>query len=151
MHQRAYFLVAFALLFLNIGLAETERPQLLTRTFDREMLVKNLGTYNYHLYDVFLQSKSSAQRAMADGSELVDIDNYVRANYVKPNEDMFGIAENRNLIVVSLESVQSFVLNNDVYGEEVTPFLNSFIKDSYYFDNFYHQTGQGKRPIRVFT
>ncbi|MBM7713806.1 phosphoglycerol transferase MdoB-like AlkP superfamily enzyme [Bacillus thermophilus] len=144
MHQRAYFLVAFALLFLNIGLAETERPQLLTRTFDREMLVKNLGTYNYHLYDVFLQSKSSAQRAMADGSELVDIDNYVRANYVKPNEDMFGIAENRNLIVVSLESVQSFVLNNDVYGEEVTPFLNSFIKDSYYFDNFYHQTGQGK-------
>lgn len=144
MNRRAYFLVAFALLFLNIGLAETERPQLLTRTFDREMLVKNLGTYNYHLYDIFLQSKSSAQRAMADGSELVDIDNYVRANYVKPDKDMFGIAKDRNLIVVSLESVQSFVINNDVYGEEITPFLNSFIKDSYYFDNFYHQTGQGK-------
>ncbi|GIN89612.1 lipoteichoic acid synthase-like YqgS [Siminovitchia terrae] len=142
--RRAYFLVAAALLFLNIGLAETERPQLLTRTFDREMLVKNLGTYNYHLYDIFLQSKSSAQRAMADGSELVDIDNYVRANYVKPNKDMFGIAEDRNLIVVTLESLQNFVINNDVYGEEITPFLNDFINDSYYFDNFYHQTGQGK-------
>jgi phosphoglycerol transferase MdoB-like AlkP superfamily enzyme len=144
MHRRAYFLVAIALLFLNVGLAETERPQLLTRTFDREMLVKNLGTYNYHLYDIFLQSKSSAQRAMADGSELADIDNYVRANYVKPDKDMFGIAKNRNLIVVSLESLQSFVINNDLYGEEITPFLNSLIKDSYYFDNFYHQTGQGK-------
>ncbi|VEF47802.1 sulfatase [Bacillus freudenreichii] len=142
--RRAYFLVAAALLFLNIGLAETERPQLLTRTFDREMLVKNLGTYNYHLYDIFLQSKSSAQRAMADGSELVDIDNYVRANYVKPDKNMFGIAEDRNLIVVTLESLQSFVINNDVYGEEVTPFLNEFINDSYYFDQFYHQTGQGK-------
>ena len=142
--RRAYFLVAAALLFLNIGLAETERPQLLTRTFDREMLVKNLGTYNYHLYDIFLQSKSSAQRAMADGSELVDIDNYVRANYVKPNKDMFGIAEDKNLIVVTLESLQNFVINNDVYGEEITPFLNDFINDSYYFDNFYHQTGQGK-------
>ena len=54
------------------------------------MLVKNLGTYNYHLYDIFLQSKSSAQRAMADGSELVDIDNYIKANHVKPNEEMFG-------------------------------------------------------------
>ena len=79
-NRRAYFLVAAAMLFLNIGLAETERPQLLTRTFDREMLVKNLGTYNYHLYDIFLQSKSSAQRAMADGSELVDIDNYISAS-----------------------------------------------------------------------
>jgi len=143
-NRRAYFLVAAAMLFLNIGLAETERPQLLTRTFDREMLVKNLGTYNYHLYDVFLQSKSSAQRAMADGGELVDIQNYINANYVKPNKDMFGVAEGKNLIVVSLESMQNFVINNDVYGQEVTPFLNDFIKDSYYFDNFYHQTGQGK-------
>ncbi|MDQ0342212.1 phosphoglycerol transferase MdoB-like AlkP superfamily enzyme [Lederbergia wuyishanensis] len=143
-NRRAYFLVAAAILFLNIGLAETERPQLLTRTFDREMLVKNIGTYNYHLYDIFLQSKSSAQRAMADGSELVDIDNYIKANYVRPNKDMFGIAENKNLIVVSLESLQNFVINNHVYGQEVTPFLNELIKDSYYFDEFYHQTGQGK-------
>lgn len=142
--RRAYFLVAAAVLFLNIGLAETERPQLLTRTFDREMLVKNLGTYNYHIYDIFLQSKSSAQRAMADGSELVDIDNYISAKFVRPNEDLFGVAEGKNLIVVSLESLQSFVINNDVYGETVTPFLNQLIKDSYYFDEFYHQTGQGK-------
>ncbi|MCM3111436.1 LTA synthase family protein [Lederbergia lenta] len=143
-NRRAYFLVATAMLFLNLGLAETERPQLLTRTFDREMLVKNLGTYNYHLYDIFLQSKSSAQRAMANGSELVDIDNYISASFVKPDKDMFGVAEGKNLIVISLESMQSFVMNNDVYGQEVTPFLNEFIKDSYYFDEFYHQTGQGK-------
>jgi len=143
-NRRAYFLVAAAILFLNIGLAETERPQLLTRTFDREMLVKNIGTYNYHLYDIFLQSKSSAQRAMADGSELINIDNYIKANYVKPNKDMFGIAENRNMIIVSLESLQNFVINNDVNGQEVTPFLNDLIKNSYYFDEFYHQTGQGK-------
>ncbi|WP_346728923.1 LTA synthase family protein [Lederbergia citrea] len=143
-NRRAYFLVAAAMLFLNIGLAETERPQLLTRTFDREMLVKNLGTYNYHLYDIFLQSKSSAQRAMADGSELVEIDNNISANFVKPSKKMFGKAEGKNLIVISLESLQSFVINNEVYGEEVTPFLNDFIKESFYFDEFYHQTGQGK-------
>ncbi|MEI2355918.1 LTA synthase family protein [Mesobacillus zeae] len=142
--RRAYFLVAVAIAFFNLGLAEAERPQLLTRTFDREMLVKNIGTYNYHLYDVFLQSKSSAQRAMADGSELAEIDNYVRANHKEPSSDMFGIAKNKNIILISMESTQSFVINNTVNGEEVTPFLNDFIKESYYFDNFYHQTGQGK-------
>lgn len=142
--RRAYFLVSIAMLFLNIGLAETERPQLLTRTFDREMLVKNLGTYNYHIYDAFLQSKSSAQRAMADGSELVDIENYLKANHVKPKDELFGIAKGKNIIAITLESTQEFVMNEKMNGEEITPFLNEFIKDSYYFDNFYHQTGQGK-------
>lgn len=142
--SRAYLFIAIAISFLNLGLAETERPQLLTRTFDREILVKNIGTYNYHLYDLFLQSKSSAQRAFADGSELVDIDNYIKANYKGPNEEFFGIAKGKNVILISLESTQSFVVNRTVNGEEITPFLNDFIKDSYYFNNFYHQTGQGK-------
>ncbi|MBU8879380.1 LTA synthase family protein [Bacillus sp. FJAT-29790] len=142
--RRAFFLVAVAIAFFNLGLAETERPQLLTRTFDREMLVKNIGTYNYHIYDAFLQSKSSAQRAMADGSELVDIDNYIHANYKQPNDEMFGIAKGKNVILISMESTQNFVINNEVNGQEITPFLNEFIKDSYYFENFYHQTAQGK-------
>ncbi|KPL58558.1 LTA synthase family protein [Rossellomorea vietnamensis] len=143
-NRRAYFLVATALFFFNLGLAESERPQLLTRTFDREMLVKNIGTYNYHVYDLFLQSKSSAQRALADGSELADIDNYVRAGYTRPDKEMFGVAKGKNLIIVSLESLQNFVINSEVNGQEITPFLNDFIGESYYFDQFYHQTQQGK-------
>lgn len=43
-----------------------------------------------------------------------------------------------------MESTQSFVINKKINGKEITPFLNEFIKDSFYFDNFYHQTGQGK-------
>ncbi|WNS74292.1 LTA synthase family protein [Bacillus sp. DTU_2020_1000418_1_SI_GHA_SEK_038] len=142
--RRAFFLITAAIAFFNLGLSETERPQLLTRTFDREMLVKNIGTYNYHIYDMFLQSKSSAQRALADGSELVDIDNYIHANYKKPDDEMFGIAKDKNVILISMESTQSFVINEKVNGQEITPFLNEFIKDSYYFENFYHQTAQGK-------
>ena len=144
--RRAYFVFAMALTFLNLGLAETERPQLLTRSFDRTLLVKNIGMYNYHLYDIYTQTKSSAQRALADGSELVEINNYVRANQASPNEEMFGKYAGRNVIVVSMESLQSFVINNDMNGEVVTPFLNSLTqdKDTYYFSDFYHQTGLGK-------
>ena len=144
--RRAYFVLALAMLFLNLGLAETERPQLLTRSFDRELLVKNIGTYNYHLYDLYIQSKSSAQRALADGSELVEVNNYVRANQASPNEALFGKYADRNVILVSMESLQSFVINNEMNGEVVTPFLNSLTNDSdtYYFSDFYHQTGLGK-------
>lgn len=53
------------------------------------------------------------------------------------------------MFVISLESTQNFVINNKVDGKVITPFLNQLIRqeDTYYFNNFYHQTGQGKRPI----
>ncbi len=141
--RRSYFILVAAIFFFNLGLAEAQRPQLLTRTFDREMLVKNIGTYNYQIYDIVLQSKSSAQRALADSSSLIEIENYLKANQKEPS-DKFGIAQGKNVVVISMESLQNFVINETIDGEEITPFLNDFIKESYYFDNFYHQTGQGK-------
>lgn len=144
--RRTYFVLSFAMLFLNLGLAETERPQLLTRSFDRELLVKNMGTYNYHLYDIFVQSKSHAQRALADGSELTEVTNYVKSNQADNNKKTFGVAKKRNVIIISLESTQNFVINKKVNGQVITPFLNKLSKDkdTFYFDNFYHQTGLGK-------
>lgn len=142
--RKMYFLSIVGIFLFNLGLAETERPQLLTRTFDREILVKNLGTYNYHVYDAVIQSKTRAQRAMADGSELAEIQNYINASYKAPNEDLYGAAKGKNVIVVKLESMQSFVIDKEINGEPITPFLNELKDQSYYFNNFYHQTGQGK-------
>ncbi|WP_226035026.1 LTA synthase family protein [Aquibacillus saliphilus] len=150
--NRAIVLSASILFLLgNYVLAEIERPQLLQRTFDREYLVKNIGLFNYHIYDVALHSKSKAQRVLADGNEMPDIQSYVDENATSKEEsELFGIAKNKNVIFISLESVQSFVINNTVNGEEVTPFMNDLIEESYYFENFYHQTEQGKTSDHEF-
>jgi uncharacterized sulfatase len=132
------------LFFVNISIAQLERPQLLTRAFDREMLVKNIGIMNYHVYDAIIQSQSKAQRVFAESSDIDEILRYRKEKYKEPDPNMFGIAEGKNVIVLSLESLQSFVINETLNGEEITPFLNSLIEESYYFDNFYHQTAQGK-------
>ena len=146
MARKLYFIMAATITMLNLGLAETQRPQLLTRTFDRELLVKNIGTYNYHIYDIIVQSKSHAQRVLADGSELVEVGNYINANYAEPDPEMFGVAEGRNVIAVSLESLQEFVINEEMDGHVITPFLNELANDpdTFYFSEFYHQTGLGK-------
>ncbi|GGM31582.1 lipoteichoic acid synthase-like YqgS [Paraliobacillus quinghaiensis] len=137
--------LAIAFLLGNYILAEIERPQLLQRTFDREYLVKNIGIFNYHIYDIAQQSRSQAQRVFADGNQLPEIVEYVKGDTVNQDENnLFGVAEDKNVIFISLESVQSFVINNTLHGEEITPFLNDLIDDSYYFENFYHQTEQGK-------
>lgn len=139
------FSLSIAFLLGNYILAEIERPQLLQRTFDREYLVKNIGIFNYHIYDVVQQSKSKAQRVFADGNELPEIEEYIETNTTDNSKsDLYGIAKDKNVIFISLESVQSFVINNTLHGEEITPFLNDLVEDSYYFENFYHQTEQGK-------
>lgn len=137
--------LALALLAGNVVLAEIERPMLFMRAFDREYLVKNIGIFNYHLYDVALHSKTKAQRVLADGSEINEIEEYTKKETKsKQKSDLEGIAKGKNVIYISAESIQSFVINKKLNGKEITPFLNDLIEDSYYFENFYHQTEQGK-------
>ncbi|MDQ0243458.1 lipoteichoic acid synthase [Bacillus fengqiuensis] len=140
------FVSAVLLFTTNLALAESDRPQLLTRTFDRNYLVKYLGIHNFTIYDIIQSSKSSAQRALADSNDITEVQNYTSATYAKPNEKYFGAAKNMNVIYISLESLQSFMIDYKLNGQEVMPFLNSLTRDSntMYFDNFFHQTAQGK-------
>lgn len=140
-------MVAAAGVFMfNLSLAEMDRPQLLTRTFDRNYLVKYLGAYNFTVYDAILNTRSSLQRTMADSDDVTKIENNIKANFAEPNEKYFGKAEGMNVIYISLESLQSFIIDYKLDGREVTPFLNSLVHDNetFYFPNLYHQTGQGK-------
>ena len=138
-----------ALVFtINLGLAEIDRPELLKRTFDRNYIVKYLGAYNFTIFDAVQNVKSSTQRVLADSSDVTEVQNYTNNKYAKPDEDLFGIAEGKNVIKIHLESFQSFLIDHELDGEEVTPFLNSLVNDESenftYFENFFHQTEQGK-------
>lgn len=139
-------IAALAISFLNLALAETDRPQLLTRGFDRTYIVKYLGMYNYTFYDAFETAHASSQRALANSDDISKVLNYTRTNYAEPNKEYFGAAKGMNVVYVHLESFQTFLLDYKINGEEVTPFLNSLTRNqnTQYFDNFFHQTGQGK-------
>ncbi|OCA84212.1 glycerol phosphate lipoteichoic acid synthase [Bacillus sp. FJAT-27225] len=141
-------LFAFALFIssINLALAEMDRPQLLKRGFDRNYIVKYLGMYNYTIYDAVQSSKASAQRVLADSDEITEVINFTKSNYAEPDPQYFGAAKGMNVIYLHLESIQTFLINYKLHGEEVTPFLNSLVNEKHtlYFDNFFHQTAQGK-------
>ncbi len=143
---KSVFALAILVFIINLGLAEADRPQLLSRSFDRNYLVKYLGAYNFTVYDVVQNARSESQRALADSSDITEVQNYINANFAEPNSVYYGKAEGKNVVYISLESLQSFIINYKLNGEEVTPFLNSLVgkQDTLYFENFFHQTGQGK-------
>lgn len=144
----ATYIIAAAILtfIINLGLAEADRPQLLTRSFDRNYLVKYLGAYNFSVYDVIQNARSASQRALADSNDITEVENYIKANYAAPNPEYFGKAKGMNVIYISLESLQTFIIDYKLNGQEVTPFLNSLAHngETFYFDNIINQTGQGK-------
>src|SRR5699024_4450880 len=102
---------------------------------------------NFTVYDAVQSVKSSTQRVLADSSDMEAVEEYTKNKYAEPNPDYFGKAEGKNIIKIHLESFQSFLIDYELHGEEVTPFLNSLVHDNEeftYFDNFFHQTEQGK-------
>jgi len=142
----AYSSVAIAGFGLNLALAESNRPQLLTRTFDRTYIVKYLGLDAFTIYDGIKDEQTNHQRASAKKSELDTVRDYTSSHYAAPNAKMYGIAKGKNVIVIHLESFQQFLIDKKVNGQEVTPFLNKLYhsNSTYAFKNFFHQVGQGK-------
>lgn len=136
-----------ALFFLNLAFAETDRPELLTRTFDHKYLVKYLGPYNFTVYDGVKTIENNQQKALASEDDLTKVLNYTKQRQTKPNPEYYGVAKKKNIIKIHLESFQTFLINKKVNGKEVTPFLNKLSSGNEqftYFPNFFHQTGQGK-------
>ncbi|MGX6444530.1 LTA synthase family protein [Neobacillus sp. K501] len=60
-----------------------------------------------------------------------------------PEHKSFGIAKNRHLFIIQVESLQEFAINQKINGQEITPNINALLKESAYFDNVYQQIGAG--------
>ncbi|EUJ39857.1 LTA synthase family protein [Brochothrix campestris] len=138
--------LAVALFAANLSLAEIDRPQLLSRGFDNNYVVKYLGMTNFMLFDTYRTAKSTKEKASASGTDTQQALDFTKKNYAVPNEKYFGIAKNKNVIYIHLESFQQYLVNFKLNGEEVTPNINKFFKDkeTIAFDNYFHQVGQGK-------
>lgn len=138
--------VAILLFVVNAGLAESNRPQLFSRQFDRNYIVKYLGINAFIVYDSIQTEQANSVRAKADSNDLDDALNYIKTNQTANNVEYYGVAKGKNVFVIHLESFQQFLIDYKVDGQEVTPTLNKFYHDSntVSFDNFFHQVAQGK-------
>ncbi len=138
--------VGVALFAVTMMTSELNRPQLLWRTFDRNYIVKYLGLTPFTIYDGFKTAQNNQVRASADSANMNQILAYTKKHAAAPDPQYDGVAKGKNVIIIHLESFQQFLIGTKIDGQEVTPFLNSLIKQpsTLSFSNFFHQVGQGK-------
>lgn len=131
------------LLLLLAGLGWSQSPYLFSASYNREQMVKSIGPYNYHLYDIVMGLRPTIDRAVATHVDTAKMEEYM-ASKQDDTTDFFGLAKGKNVVLISMESTQNFVINQKVNDREITPFLNDLIKESFYFNQIYDQTAQGK-------
>ena len=138
--------LAVVLIGTNLTMAQKDRSGLLTRTFDNNYIVKYLGLNAFAVYDGVKTAQNNAIMAKANHSDLKTVQSYIKKNYIAPNPEYYGVAKNKNVLIIHLESFQQFLIDYKWHGKEVTPNLNKLYhaNDTISFDNFFNQVGQGK-------
>ncbi|XEC94699.1 LTA synthase family protein [Paenibacillus tarimensis] len=99
-----------------------------------------MGLLNYEAYTILKDKKEDTLPLEEITPEAI---RELKGIAIPEEPELHGAAAGKNVIIVQLEAFQSFLLGLELEGREVTPNMNELISESYYFNNFYQQVGQG--------
>lgn len=105
------------------------------------------GLIGFHGYDLYRYGRDHliGQPKLAE-EEVNQVKAWFDAKHGKASGTgaLFGKYKGSNVIMIQTEAFMNFVIGQSIGGQEITPNFNRLMKDSMYFSNFYHQTGQGR-------
>lgn len=102
-----------------------------------------VGLPGFHAYDARQTIQEWLNKRELSTDEKSELNQYLDKKQNEPTIE-FGKYEGKNVIVLQLEAIQNFLIGKTINGEEITPNLNQFINEMYYFPNAYHQAFQGR-------
>lgn len=77
-------------------------------------------------------------------AEMEQVDKWLMWNNEKlPDNQYKGLFSGKNVVFLQIESLENFVINQEVYGQEITPVMNKLTKEGLYFNNIYEQNNAG--------
>lgn len=143
--RKGILTVSTALLIaINVGCSFIGGGDQHDGSYNRSAMVSTLGPVYYHGYDIYQTARAELSSTFATEQDYKKAAAYLEAADTDITSEYFGVAKGKNVILINLESTQQFVIGREVKGEAITPFLNSLMGESFYFDQIYHQTAQGK-------
>jgi lipoteichoic acid synthase len=101
----------------------------------------DMSPLGYHGFDInFFKDKN---KTLTDDDKK-SIENWFNDNKEDiPDNEYKGMLKGKNVIALQVESLENFVINQKVYGQEITPNLNKLLANSLYFNNIYEQNNNG--------
>ena len=110
--------------------------------YDPTNTARYFSSIGYHVFDVYNVYKDSKPYHLTE-EEKNQVNEFFSKKENLPDNEYAGAFKGKNLIVIQVESLESFVINKSVNGEEITPVMNNLIKSGLYFPNIYEQVNEG--------
>ena len=139
---RGILAVSIAVCMLNVwpnraSMNETEQAE-------------EMGIMNYEVFT--LLSDSTQKALLIDSKEITQTAIDKLKGIVPPQAPQYrGAEKGKNVIVIQMESFQSFLIGLKVNGVEVTPTMNRLAAGDFYYNHFYTMVGQGTTSDAEFT
>lgn len=139
----APLVMALLLALPTTRLASTEAQGIFGYSTIRLEVASAIGLLPYHVSDAFLGLIWGPRPVSA--ADLARVRAYLerRAAATAPPSELFGAAKGKNLIVISAESMQQFVIGLEVDGQPIAPRLTALARESLYLANNYEPTHLG--------
>lgn len=104
---------------------------------------KYFSSLGYHALDLYTVYRDSKPYTLTDDEETSVKDYFHWKNEDLPDNEYAGISKGKNLIVIQVESLESFLIGKEIKGEKITPVLDELITKGIYFPNIYEQVNEG--------
>lgn len=105
--------------------------------------ITNLSPIGFHIYDGYKYWEDRKPLSLSN-KEKSDIEAWFRLKDERLEDNYYkSLLKGKNLITIQVESLESFVINRSINEQEITPTLNSLLKNSLYFPDIYEQVNEG--------
>ncbi len=144
---RRRWALGLATLTLAAGIAVRLRdPRPTPRNEVRTTLLERLGLWPFTAEEALAAVFEAAQPSDLGPADRAQLDELFAESRERRagQAPWFGVARDRNLLLLQVESMQGFVVGLTVEGQEVTPHLNRLAREALYYPTFFDQTGAGR-------
>ena len=145
-------LIGLILIGIRFSVANSTDYSRLVKQWNRASVVDRFGIILYQGNDLFqtIMPKINSLFGYEDAVEVFK-NFYEKYPSEEPSNKYTGILEGMNVIFVHMESIQSFLMDLEFNGVEVTPTINKLAKEGMFFSNFYPQISTGTSSDSEFT
>lgn len=111
--------------------------------YDPTNTAKYFSPIGYHIFDLYNVYKDSKPYELTS-TEQAQLDEFLKTKKENlPNNEYYGMFKDKNLLVIQVESLESFILGKEINGKKITPVMDKLVDTGFYFPNIYEQVNEG--------
>ncbi len=112
------------------------------KSYNKDFQIREATIFGYHISDI--QNAFTMQTKYKNYDDMMEDYHQLKEKYdTRYGQERYpleGILEDKNVIILQLESIQEFVVNKEINGKPITPNLNQFLSENMEFTNMHMQS-----------